>query len=154
MEHNSEGLWQVEGGAALPDSGMAQLQERLHPHALLVHWEIYVRSKEWRGALAVAQALIVNLPGQPIGWIYRSFALQQLGQLSEAWSALRPAASRFPDDWRIAYNLACYSCQLGDKAEAWHWLDRAIELGDADLIKSLALDDPNFRPLWQRLGKL
>ena len=105
-------------------------------------------------AYAVAQALVMTLPEEPIGWIYRSFVLVKLGRVREARQCLLVGARKFPRDWRIAYNLACYNCQLADVAGAWNWLDQAIALGDADTIKSQALDDTGLKPLWARLGKI
>ena len=125
----------------------------LHPNFLLVQWEIHSRNGQWQAALNIAEALIAALPAEPIGWIYRSFALHKLGRIEEARQQLLIGARRFPADWRIAYNLACYVCQLGDSAGALNWLDRAMELGDADTLKSLALDEPAFKPLWQRAAQ-
>ena len=125
------------------------LPTTVHPHFLLVEWEIHTRAGQWHLACAVAEALIAALPEEPIGWIYRSFSLQQLGYLREARMHLLVAAKTFPTDWRISYNLACYSCQLGDRAGAWNWLDESIRRGDADVIKSLALNEPSFKPLWE-----
>ena len=125
----------------------------LHPNFLLVQWEIHSRNGQWQPALNIAEALVAALPAEPIGWIYRSFALHKLGRVEEARQQLLTAARRFPADWRIAYNLACYVCQLGDFAGALNWLDRAMELGDAGTLKSLALDEPAFQPLWQRASQ-
>ncbi len=127
--------------------------EKIHPHVLLVNWEIHTRSGQWQAAHDLAQALVAALPGEPIGWIYRAFALQKLGRLEEARQHLLAAARRFPTDWRIAYNLACCVCQMGDMAGVWNWLDKATELGDADAVKSLALDEPSLKPLWENVGQ-
>jgi tetratricopeptide (TPR) repeat protein len=134
-----------------PQSGPA-LPYASHPHLLLVRWEVCRRREDWVAACNTAQALILALPREPLGWLYRSFALQQQGRVAEAQENLLAAARRFPTDWRIAFNLACYACQLGDRAGAWNWLDRAAELGDAENIKRLALEQPVFQPLWQSLG--
>ena len=142
-------------GATRPNgSGPEKGTNHRHPTQLLVHWEIYVRTGQWLAAYAVAQSLVLTLPHEPIGWIYRSFALAKLGRVREARQVLLPGARKFPQDWRIAYNLACYNCQLGDVAGAWNWLDHAIALGDVDSIKSQALDDAGLKPLWARLGKV
>src|SRR6476660_3316047 len=93
----------------------------VHPHILLAHWEIYFRACDWEAALAIAEGLVIRLPDEPIGWIYRSFALQQMKRTEEAKDNLIPAARKFTEDWRIAYNLACYYSQLGDIAGAWNW---------------------------------
>ena len=123
----------------------------VHPHVLLAHWEIYFRACDWDAALAIAEGLVIRLPDEPIGWIYRSFALQQMKRTEEAKDNLIPAARKFTEDWRIAYNLACYYSQLGDIAGAWNWLDRAIEIGDVEQIKIEALAEPALEALWSRL---
>ena len=140
--------------AALAPEGISKVPQRersVHPHTLLVHWEIYFRADNWQAAHHVAEALILDMPDEPIGWIYRSFALKQMKQTDEAANQLLPAAERFSDDWRISYNLACYHAELGDLASAWHWLDHAIEIGDVEQIKQEALSEPALEPLWARL---
>jgi tetratricopeptide (TPR) repeat protein len=128
-----------------------RMQCSIHPHVLLAHWEIYFRAGDWEAARAVAEALVLHLPDEPIGWIYRSFALQQMRRTEEAKDHLIPAARKFSEDWRIAYNLACYCSQLGDVASAWNWLDRAIEIGDVEQIKIEALSEPALEPLLSKL---
>jgi hypothetical protein len=59
---------------------------------------------------------------------------------------LLEAAKLFPADSTIQYNLACYSTQL-DTAQ--DYLDKSYELGDAQQIKLMALDDGDLKPLWQ-----
>jgi hypothetical protein len=44
------------------------------------------------------------------------------------------------------YNLACYSCQLGDIEQAKMRVGKAIELDPK--FKLLALDDADLEPLW------
>ena len=54
----------------------------------------------------------------------------------------------------IAFNLACYACQLGRLEEAHAWLRKAMDFGDEKEIKLRALDDPDLEPLWANIGKL
>jgi len=58
------------------------------------------------------------------------------------------AQRTFPKEKIIAYNLACYDCQLGDLDAAKAWLDKACMLGDVHKIKHMALQDPDLKPLW------
>ena len=155
MQRDTQG-WLKAGEASDALDALSGLDPQwgFHPHVLLAHWESYSRTKHWKGAYAISLALVFALPDEPIGWIYRAFALKQLGRVNEAVTALLPAARKFPTDWRIPYNLACYVCQSGDVAGAWNWLDRAIELGDANAIRCAALDDLNLKPLWEKLGAL
>jgi len=61
---------------------------------------------------------------------------------------LLEAAKLFPDDSMIHYNLACYCAQLGQLDAAQEYLDKSYELGDAQKIKLIALDDEDLKPLW------
>ena len=125
-------------------------QTVFHPNVLLVRWEMAARARSWLSATAVAKAIIAAFPSEPIGWIYHGFAEQQMGQVSEARQTLLVAARKFPNDWRIAYNLACYAAQLGDIGGAWNWLDRALEMGDASIIEACATQEPSLKTLWQK----
>src|SRR5437588_4727576 len=71
-----------------------------HPNVLLVQWEIHARKGQWLFACEIAEALVVALPAEPIGWIYHAFALQKIGRVLEARLHLLAAARRFPTDWR------------------------------------------------------
>jgi predicted Zn-dependent protease len=125
------------------------LQCRFHPQVLLVRWEIYARENHWEFAHTIAHGLVALAPEEAIGWINRSFALHQMRRTVEAWHALLPAVKKFPKNPTIAYNLACYACQLGSLDESRSWLTKAIELGDAAKIRQLAQGDPDLKPLFE-----
>jgi hypothetical protein len=73
------------------------------------------------------------------------------GGLPQAWELLRPAHDRFPDEFLIAYNLACYAAQMGRIDEAWEWLGRASANNRRAAVRALALRDDDLRELWPRL---
>jgi Flp pilus assembly protein TadD len=98
--------------------------------------------------LAAADALVKGRPDELEGWINRSFALHEMDRTAEAQEKLRPTAEKFPNNWQIQYNLACYACQLGEIEEARAFLARAIEWGDADKAKLMALDDQDLAKLF------
>jgi tetratricopeptide (TPR) repeat protein len=148
----------AQGWIELNDSAAAEkeLQKinpdaRQHPLFLLVRWELYANGKQWQAAHTIAEYLVENFPEEPIGWLQRSYALHALGRTVEAFQQLLPAAPKFTKIATVTYHLACYACTLGYIEEAWHWLDKAIAAGDGDTIKSMALEDPILRPLWQHL---
>jgi len=148
----------AQGWIELNDSDAAEreLQKinpdaRLHPLFLLVRWELYANGKQWQAGHTIADYLVQNFPEEPIGWLQRSYALHAMGRTVEAFQQLLAAAPQFPKLATVAYHLACYACNLGYIEEAWHWLDKAIAAGDGDMIKSMALEDPILRPLWQHL---
>ena len=75
------------------------------------------------------------------------------GGIPQARAILIQAQQTFPKEKIIAYNLACYDCQLGDLNAARSWLEKACVLGDARKIKHMALQDPDLEPLWPDLRK-
>ena len=123
---------------------------REHPDVLQVRWQVAVKAERWPEALAVAESLCRTAPDSPFGWIHRSYCLHELHRTQEAWDALFPLAERFPREWLISYNLACYACQLGNLEEAKSWLARAVKLGDRTEIERLAEQDGDLKPLFQK----
>ena len=97
-----------------------------------------------------------QLPDDAFGWIHQAYALRRVtgGGIKAAWDALLLAADRFPSQPMIAFNLACYACQLGRLDEAREWLRKAMDVDDEKEIKTRALDDLDLEPLWANIGKL
>ena len=60
-------------------------------------------------------------------------------------------ADRFPDQAMIRYNLACYSCQLGEMEESMQWLGKAMDLAGKKEIRRIALNDADMKPLWSEI---
>ncbi len=122
---------------------------RAHPEVLNVRCEIYMRAKSWSGALTIAESLAATIPGKVQHWVRRSFVLHEMKRTQEAYDLLLPASEKFPKDWLVKYNLACYLAQLGRNDEAKPMIQQAFTLGDAKQIKAMALDDPDLAPLWE-----
>ncbi len=129
---------------------------RQHPGVLSVHWQIHALAEQWNDAYEVAQTLVGVAPGEPHGWLHRAYAARRKseGSLQLAWDALFPAAEKFPKESIISFNLACYACQMGSPLDALRWLKKAMVVGDADEIRSMALGDRDLEPLWDQIRKL
>lgn len=67
--------------------------------------------------------------------------LQWLSDLSLA------REGKFPEEYLIRYNLACYARQLGNLKEAREWLKKASALAGTKQIKLMALEDG-----WLKMG--
>lgn len=121
---------------------------RAHPDVLKMRVKIYSAAKRWDYVIEVAGTLARLLPNHSFGHVRLAYALHELRRTQEAWNALLPVAGRFPDQWVIPYNLACYACQMERLDVARDWLERAFALGDAKALKLKALDEPDLVPLW------
>jgi tetratricopeptide (TPR) repeat protein len=127
-----------------------------HPDVLEARWTQCVHEKNWRDALAIAERELQSTPADAGGWLHRAYALRRVsdGGLPRAWAALLPAAAKFPTEPVIAYNLSCYACQLRQLDAAREWLQRAVQAGGKEAIKTMALADDDLQPLWTEIREL
>ncbi len=121
----------------------------VHPEVLEVRWQIHAKALQWEKCVEVAREFTEIAPKKSFGWIHLSFALHELKRTQEAHENLVGILEQFPDEWLMRYNLACYSCQLGNLDEAGRWLAGAALKGDAKQIKRMAQDDPDLEPLFK-----
>jgi hypothetical protein len=76
------------------------------------------------------------------------------GGIPQSKEILTKARHLFPKDPLIAYNLACYACQIGEKEEARKWLRSAFDLGGAKQVKPMALKDPDLQAIWEEIREI
>ncbi len=124
---------------------------RAHPAVLELRWSIHAKAKDWTRCVEIGQAQSRVAPENASSWINVAFALHELKRTEEARQMLLSILERFPAEWIVPYNLACYCCQLGDLTGSRDWLAQALKLGDAKQIRAQALDDPDLAPLWDEL---
>jgi tetratricopeptide (TPR) repeat protein len=120
---------------------------RGHPDVLQLRWQVYSRAKKWEACLEIANAIIKLAPQHAEGWIQLSCALHGLKRTQDAFDNLMTLVEKFPDVWRIPYNLSCYCAQLGRFPECETWFKKAMAL-DQKSVQTVALDDPDLQPLW------
>lgn len=157
---DSRHLEAVEGWLMLGDATSAgqELNElsapaRNRPEVLDLEWNVHSQNRRWREAFETAQRQVDISPDHVAGWIHRAYALRRMpeGGLQQAWDALLPAAEKFPKDFLVPYNLACYAAQMNKADTAWELLHRAMKLGKPASVRRMALVDPDLEPLWPRL---
>jgi predicted Zn-dependent protease len=129
---------------------------RSHPAVLSVRYEIYARAKKWEGAAEIASALVKLMPEQPSFWICWAYATRRKteGGIHIAKQILLEAEPKFPAEYLIRYNLACYECQLGNLKKAMQWLELAIDLAGKKDIRTMALNDPDLEKLWVNISEI
>ena len=128
---------------------------RAHPAVLAVRWQIEAKAGRWDQAHEIARALTELVPEECSVWVWRAYAVRRMagGGIEQARELLRGMVEKFPREWVLPYNLACYACQLGHVEQARDWLQKALALGNARALKLMALEDPDLEPLWKDLGK-
>jgi len=125
-----------------------------HPDVLAIQYDIHSQAGNWDAAAEVAGTLTRLEAQDPGTWISLAYATRRKtsGGIPQARAILIQAQRTFPGEQIIAYNLACYDCQLGDLNAARMWLEKACVLGDARRMKEMARQDLDLEPLWPELG--
>lgn len=130
---------------------------RTHLDYLDTEWRLLTAELRWEASLRPAQLSVELYPKYASGWIHRSYSLHELKRTAEAWDQLLPAASSFPKEPTIPYNLACYACQLGRMERARSLLKVAVEMESDAAGKrtrlEMAVTDPDLKPLWDEIQK-
>ena len=127
---------------------------RAHPYVLEMCYKIYSESGKWEMAAETAQSLTEALPKNQWGYFYKAYALHELKRTREAYDTLKAVIRKFPKHQTMHFNLACYSCVLGDLKEAMQWLKKAINLPGEKNIREFALKDRDLEPLWKEIGEM
>ena len=124
-----------------------------HPDVLAIRCDIHLQAGNWDAAAEIAGTLTRLEPQEPGAWISLAYAIRRKtgGGIPQARAILIQARKTFPQVTIIAYNLACYDCQLGDLNAARFWLEKACGLGDARNVKQMARQDPDLEPLWPEI---
>lgn len=112
-----------------------------------LQWQVHAKAKRWENAVETAQAITKKHPKAPFGWIHLAYALHELRRTQEAYDSLTAILDRFPNEWLMRYNMACYAVQLGNLDEGTTWLERARNAGDRNEIEKLFATDPDLEPL-------
>jgi predicted Zn-dependent protease len=149
--------WLELGNPAEAKSELAQVSpaQQSHPAVLELRWMICAEQQDWTSALDAARTLVERAPERPSGWLHQAYALRRVpgGSIQKASDVLRPAFDKFPKEFLIAYNLACYACQMNNLDEARIWLDRARNISSKGKVKQMALADSDLEPLWDEINK-
>ena len=127
--------------------------QRIHPDVLEVRFSIYAKGNQWDACMDVATAMLEIAPERPSTWLNCSHTLYGMKHTQAAWETLNTVRHKWPRIPLISYNLACYSCVLGREEEALALLKEAVAKGGTE-IKTMALSDPDLRPLQSRLAQI
>ena len=127
---------------------------RAHPYVLFVRYEDLAKAQKWEEAVETAQTLVALFPERSEAWICLAYSTRRKSAesgLVAAKEILAQAEARFPADYLIRYNLACYECLLGNLPAARMWLEKAFVLADSTDLCLRALADEEIQPLWTTL---
>lgn len=118
------------------------------PGVQVARLDCLMAAKDWNAAEGLARVLCGQHSEEAGLWLHWSYAARRAdgGSIAASYEILAPCVERFPDEWLIAYNVACYLCQMDRLAEARALLEHARDKG-GDKVDALAKDDEDLAPL-------
>jgi len=119
------------------------------PDVLETRILILVNERKWPQALAISRQLAEVAPHEEGGWVHSAYCLHELGRTQEAIQALLSAPPSLREKAIYYYNLACYSCVLGEIDAAREALQRSFALDKS--YRDLARSDHDLKPLHPEL---
>lgn len=124
-----------------------ELQE--HPFVRSAWLDALILGDEWIKACEMATSLTNEFPDEPGFWLHLAYATRRAegGGIGQALEILDGALEKFPKEWMIPYNMACYLCQLERLEEAKALLAKALQIGGKG-IRAASLGDEDLMPLW------
>ena len=127
-------------------------EDKIRIEGLGARLNLYMATKKWRMAAAVAGHLVKIAPENAPWWISMAYAVRRSETIEKAEAILLQARELHPRNVIIMLNLASYASVTGRTEEAKVRLRHAIDL-DKD-VRRLALDVEDLRPLWDWISGL
>jgi len=104
--------------------------------------------KDWHRMLELSLHVITAYPDQLWGYIHRSYALREVGQIQTALDTLAIALKRADsakasplETSVLHYNIACYQCLLHRKEEAFQNLQKAVSIDPRLMLDAKSDED-------------
>ena len=133
---------------------LVSAEMREHPIIFWLAWSVYVANGNWQRLLQAAQKNTQWQPEVAEGWTLWAIALDKMGRTQEAYDLLASVLERFPNNFNIAYNFACFACKSGRQDEAWTWVQKAFLATDLVSFKQWLLSDDDLEPLRGKIAEL
>jgi len=136
---------------ALAELDRIDPQFQSQPVAQATRLECFMVAKQWDSGAALAEQLCAQCPNEAGMWLHYAYSTRRCtdGSVKLAYEILAPMQAAFPDEWLIAYNLACYLCQMNRLDEAEEMLAEATASG-GEKVDQLATEDEDLAPLRER----
>ena len=146
------------------DKAIEQCQKTLEmePNFRLAHWELgmaYEEKRMYPEAIREYETAVRLSPDYPLMSTYLARAYALAGRRNEAWKIVRELEQLRPVNWPVGALAPVYDA-LGDKDQAFAWLERGVEADKTMPYWALQVDprfdnlrlDPRFSELMRRIG--
>lgn len=145
----------AEGWLALglPGESLEELDglgeaSRLLPEARHLRCLALGRLRRFAVLEGVAKAFLDDVPDDLRAVLHLANAWHWQQRTAAAYELALESCARFPGQWQLVYDLACYAAQTGRLPEARQRLQEAMALApDAKALKEYARQDPDLIPL-------
>ena len=128
------------------------VETRADTQVLKLRHMIYKLAESWELAAVVGREITNREPKTAEWWLHYAYAVRRSEGLAAAKNALLEAEYILPDEGSVHFDLACYSCLLGELDEAMGRISMAIHFDSTYKLK--ALEDVDLEPLWETIATI
>ncbi len=124
--------------------GLDETAQR-RPDVLEMRVLILINERNWKEALELSRQLAEIAPAEEAGWVHSAYCQHELGRTKDAVKTLLAAPPSLREKAIFHYNLACYTCALGELDAARAALARSFALDKG--FRDFARADRDLEPL-------
>ncbi|MBO7107176.1 MAG: tetratricopeptide repeat protein [Verrucomicrobia bacterium] len=113
---------------------------------LALKWSILYKLGRKKECKDTSQFLTLFHSARVDSWMMRAQSFYNQKQYQKAYETLHSVEKQFKNDWRFAYDYACYHSltKRFDKVE--YWIKVASRKGDPKEVDKMFQTDPDFKP--------
>ncbi len=132
----------------MPEVALRELDElppedQARQEVLQVRLFIFMRARNWAGAMKICDRLRAADPEQTTGYIHGAFCLHELGQTREAKDLLLSGPAALLREATYYYNMGCYDAVLGNLRDAQQAIEISFKMDDK--FREIAKYDPDLK---------
>ncbi len=108
---------------------VSQLNAQNEDSELLAKAKSFFDAQDWNNAVAAYESILKQDEKNGRAWIYLGLSYHSLKNYEQAIKAFEEADRLQYARWQARYNIACGYALMNKKEEAFHWLDKTLEVG-------------------------
>lgn len=113
---------------------------------MALKWSILYKLGRYRKCKDISLDLTIFHNNNVDSWMMMAQSFYNQKQYQEAFETLQAVERRFKNDWRFAYDYACYHSLTKRFDKVDHWLKVAKLKGDPKEVDKMFENDPDFKP--------
>lgn len=140
--------WMELGNGKEALSSIEQIVDKyaIRFEVLALKWSILYKLGRYKKCKDVSYFLTLFHSANVDSWMMHAQSFYNQKQYQKAYETLQSVEKQFKNDWRFAYDYACYHSLTKRFEKVDYWLKVAKRKGDPKEVDKMFENDPDFKP--------